>query len=121
MRTSFFLLGVLLVAGCAPGKLSIARNLDSTDAMRTQIVEQLPQGSSVSEAQSLMEMNQFIVERRTGKPFATDEFTRDNFDHLFCRRTDKAAPRRVRCWQVALEIHDERVTDVFVRIGYEGR
>jgi hypothetical protein len=111
----------LLTLGCAPGKITIARDLESPEAMQREIVEQLPQGTPVGDAQTLMEMNQFIVERRKSKPFTTEEFTRDSFDHLYCRRTDKAGPHRVRCWQVALEIHDERITDVFVRIGYEGK
>jgi hypothetical protein len=110
-----------LPAGCAPGKITIARDLDSVEAMQREIVGQLPQGTPVADAQTLMEINQFIVERRTNKPFTTQEFTRDNFDHLYCKRTDKAGPHRVRCWQIALEVHDERITDVFVRIGYEGK
>jgi hypothetical protein len=111
----------LLPLGCVPGKISIARDLETVEAMQAQIVEQLPQGTHVADAQTLMEVNQFIVERRNDKPFTTAEFTRDNFDHLYCKRTDKAGPHRVRCWQIALEIHDERITDVFVRIGYEGK
>lgn len=122
MRGAMILLtACLLTLGCAPGKMGIARNLETPEAMRAEILVQIPPGTPVATAMSIMESNQFSCERRTGEPFETAEFYRDAFDHLHCRRNDKAGPGRVRCWQVAIELHEESVTDVFVKIGYTGR
>ncbi len=101
--------------------MSIARHLETPDEMRSEILTQIPPGTPVGTAIGIMESNQFDCERRTSEPFETADFYRDAFDHVHCRRTDKAGPGRVRCWQVALEVHDETVTDVFVKISYTGR
>jgi hypothetical protein len=122
MRSAtFFLLTLLLIGGCAAARVGIARNLETPEAMRVEVLAQIPPGSSAQTARDVLESNQFTCERRTAKPFDTDEFHREAFDHLLARRTDKAGPGKVRCWQVACEIHDEVVTDVYVKIGYTGR
>lgn len=110
-----------LASGCAPASYTLPRDLDNTEAMTAKLVEQVPPGTLAVTAQQTMERNDFECELKRNKSFRASDFTRDGFDFLLCKRTDKAGPHQVRCWQIALVLEDDVVRDAYVDISYTGR
>jgi hypothetical protein len=113
--------GMSVLAGCAQGQYALPRDIDSTDAMSALLIEQVPPGTSAISAQQIMERNQFTCELQRNKAFRGSDFTREGFDFLLCKRTDKAASHQVRCWQIALVLDGDVVSDAYVDISYTGR
>ncbi len=111
--------GTLLI-GCVAPRYAVPRDLADADAMRALLAQEIPQGTSLSDAQTFMEVNQFTCQTRRGQSYTSQDFARENFDFLQCRRTDKAGFMVVRCWNIALVLEEDIVQDIYVDISYVG-
>lgn len=111
---------LLLLAGCGTTKFAVPRDLDNVEAMRSVLGEQIPPGTSLIEAEKIMTQNNFVCEWKRAGKYSCQEFTREGFDFLFCKRTDKVSSHEVRCWQIALVVEDALVRDAYVDISYTG-
>ena len=119
-RWAIIALASSFLVGCGPGRYTVPREIDDPNAMRELLAKEIPQGTSLLDAQSFMETNLFACEVQRGKSYTCPDFARENFDFLRCRRTDKAGFMVVRCWNIALVLENDKVQDIYVDISYTG-
>lgn len=131
LHLAVFLLLLLVAAACAPRDPT--HSLHSATEMRTVLLQYLPLGASVAQAQNRMEQASFLCRQQPhatwtpwelGMPglpvsqrghFSAPLTERRNVSFLSCWRTDGGRLAVVqRQWAVAVVYADGRVTDVLV-------
>ena len=106
---------VLAVSGCAHSD-----NLSDQPAQAaSQIQSWVPLGTSLAEAQRIMEQHQFKCSTMTNSSFGN----LTSADFLYCDRRDadsQITPTVIRRWQIALVLSDGKVSAVKVNAGLTG-
>ena len=106
---------VLAVGGCAHRDRLSEQPAEAV----AQIQHWVPVGTSLADAQSIMEQHHFACSVKTKSNFGDLEAA----DFLYCDRKDtdrQAAPIVTRRWQVALILADGKVSAMRVNMGLVG-
>lgn len=126
MYRATFLLAVGLIGGCAHTK-QITWKLETPEAMRRVLVDQLPEGTKLEAAQQFMVQEGFtckIVRDGTFVEktwFGDQEPRHDNIDFLSCMRAQAAGHLFMsRNWGVAVVLKGDVVQDVLVSHYHDG-
>jgi hypothetical protein len=123
MKVSAFL--ILLVISPALFSLPVQKQLKmhkNPNAMKQEIAKQIPIGSSIKDAQRVMEANGFkceLMERSAYTEKQDDESVElhENVDFLWCDKETRAWLLCLRRWQVAIVHKDGIVSYISVAIS----
>src|SRR5262245_45467332 len=122
IKKQIFLFIMLLLVSCSAcrsdeNKIKMYKNPED---MKQEILKHIPIGSSIKDAQRVMEANGFKCEMSYGsfvEMYEGERFPRakhDNTPHLYCDKEVNSEIFSLRRWQIAIVHKDGVVSDVFM-------
>lgn len=114
-----FLLTFALICQAEERKIRLVKSAKDT---KQGILKKIPIGSSIEEAQNIMEANGFICKKKEGGAFSEQDndgkaTIHKGIDYLYCDKEMPESPYCVRRWQVAIVDSNGVVSDILVSTG----
>lgn len=100
-------------AGCT-GTRAITQGIEDPPRMVEAIVDRVPVGTPVDDAQRFMQREGFSCSRRTNEAF----LDREGLNYIYCSRSEGGIVRRK--WKVAILHRDGKVIEVLASTGLVG-
>lgn len=121
----------LALNGCASQRTKappvpvLSAQISDRTRMRTALLEAVPLGTSVVDAERFMASERFHCTLNRNASFAEQQdgghsVVHEGIDYLYCDRFDRAGFMVSRRWQIALVLEDESVKDMIVNAGMIG-
>lgn len=113
---------LVFLLGCASHRqgIRVTAAAKDTSEMESMIRETIPAGTALADARDFMEREGFSCHVIRNGSFSEQGEVYEGIDYIHCYRDDATSFWVHRCWQIALVLEDDTVTDVRVSSVLDG-